>query len=369
MDLENKKAEDVETEITDSRVVGTEDNELTSEYLKKTTKIGNCTWLSLFLLMLICGGIYSGVYPILSFNLNTYSDSYIMAMTDISSGLLLMILAICAFKAFLDRKSNAIFLSTSYLVYCIATDLLFVLSGYNGDMSARVLMSLIVCSIWLVYLHKAEEVETIIPVEFRNVEKRDYILVGAAVVIPMVFFIAGMFDANRVQSNRLEKRIERYNELHHNFYDDVKDKLTEDQRSDGKMIFTIPEGFSCRDTVIQEQKYFYMENKALENITLTCRFDNDASPEHISAIFYSWEPKDLESGKSEYVSDTIISEYAQTKRETVKKYKLNNGSTIYWRFLMLFDHKTTKACLISSYDRGNDEYLKPLINSILFKPE
>ena len=172
-----------------------------------------------------------------------------------------------------------------------------------------------------------------------------------------------------MQSNRQEKRVERYNELHRNFYDDVKDKLAENQRSDGKMIFIIPEGFNCKDTLIQEQQYFYMESKALENITLTCRFDNDASPEHISAIFYSWEPKDFESGKSEYVSDTIISEYEQTKRETVKKYKLNNGSIIYWRFSMIFDFKTTKACLISSFDRGNGEYLKTLEKSIRFKPK
>lgn len=193
MDLENKKTEETENEITDGHVAGPDDNELTSDYLKKTTKIGNCTWLSLFLFMLICGGIYSGIYPILTFNLNMYSDSYILAMSDISAGILLMLLAICAFRSFLDRKSNAIFLSTSYLLYCIATDLLLVMSGNNGDMWSRALFSLIVCSIWLVYLHKAKEVATIIPVEFRNIEKRDYILVGAAVIIPVILFIAGMF--------------------------------------------------------------------------------------------------------------------------------------------------------------------------------
>lgn len=58
MDLENKKTEEAEKEIKDSRVAELEENELTSEYLKKTTKIGNCTWLSLFLLMLICGGVF-----------------------------------------------------------------------------------------------------------------------------------------------------------------------------------------------------------------------------------------------------------------------------------------------------------------------
>lgn len=144
MELENKETEVTETEKKDCLVTEAEENELTSGYLKKTTNIGNCTWLSLFLIQLVGGGIASMVYPILIFKQESYSDSYILAMTDISAGILLLLLAIFAFRAFVNRQKNAVFLATSYLVLCIVANLLVVMTGYYSDNNAaRVMLALV----------------------------------------------------------------------------------------------------------------------------------------------------------------------------------------------------------------------------------
>ena len=111
MDMKDKTSEavDMEKELT-SEIDMTNENELTSEYLKKTTTIKTRSWLSFFLFQVFVGGLISLIYPIVTFKLEDYGGSYILAMSDISIGILSFILAIQTLKAFSNRKRNAVFL-------------------------------------------------------------------------------------------------------------------------------------------------------------------------------------------------------------------------------------------------------------------
>jgi len=84
-----------------------EEEEITSESLLETTRIHG--WLSFFLFSIIVGGLVSAIYPIITFNIEDYSGSYVLGMTDIASGVILFALAIYTLVAFCKRKPNAVF--------------------------------------------------------------------------------------------------------------------------------------------------------------------------------------------------------------------------------------------------------------------
>ena len=73
--------------------------------------------------------------------------------------------------------------------------------------------------------------------------------------------------------------------------------------------------------------------------------------------------KDYKSTVIENRTDAINGHdyFVQTKKYTVDENEL------FWHFVLLFDKQTGKVAVISSYDGGYDEYLKPFLSSIRFK--
>lgn len=371
MDIENKIPEEVDAgKIMLPEPEEYDGEELTSEYLKKTTKIDNKSWLSFFLFQVFVGGLISLIYPIATFKLDDYGGSYILAMSDISIGVLMLVLAIFTLKAFSDRKRNAVFLAVSYMIICVVSNLLVVFSGSYDETgffgAPSIMRSLIWSGIWLVYLHQSKKVEEVIPVDYRKVSKRDYIFVGAVVVIPVLFLIGGIYDANRIQSEKTEQIIQDYKDSHRLFSSDIKYFLDPDQRTDGRIIFTIPKNFECRDTVVNDLRLFALSNDKLADITICSAFDTDKSEENISSIYKGWEDPELSKFKSSVVENSKVYSKNITKCVVAKKYMIN-GNPIFWRLIIMFDDETDKVCLISAYDGGNDNYLEKLLKSIRFK--
>lgn len=371
MDTENKIPEEVDAgKIMLPEPEEYDGEELTSEYLKKTTKIDNKSWLSFFLFQVFVGGLISLIYPIATFKLDDYGGSYILAMSDISIGVLMLVLAIFTLKAFSDRKRNAVFLAVSYMIICVVSNLLVVFSGSYDETgffgAPSIMRSLIWSGIWLVYLHQSKKVEEVIPVDYRKVSKRDYIFVGAVVVIPVLFLIGGIYDANRIQSEKTEQIIQDYKDSHRLFSSDIKYFLDPDQRTDGRIIFTIPKNFECRDTVVNDLRLFALSNDKLADITICSAFDTDKSEENISSIYKGWEDPELSKFKSSVVENSKVYSKNITKCVVAKKYMIN-GNPIFWRLIIMFDDETDKVCLISAYDGGNDNYLEKLLKSIRFK--
>ena len=371
MDMKDKTSEavDMEKELT-SEIDMTNENELTSEYLKKTTTIKTRSWLSFFLFQVFVGGLISLIYPIVTFKLEDYGGSYILAMSDISIGILSFILAIQTLKAFSNRKRNAVFLGVSYMIICVVSNLLIVFSGSHEqtgmDGAPSIMRSLIWSGIWLVYLHQSDKVEEVIPSDYRRVSRRDYIFIGAVVAIPIIFFIGGLFDANRIQSEKTERIIQKYKDSHRLFSNDIKYSLASNQRTDGRIIFSIPKGFNCKDSIVNGSKVFYLSREHIADILICSSFDADDSNENISSIYKSWNDNEMSQYKSSVIENSKVYEKNITKCVVAKKYMIN-GDPIFWRLVLMFDKETDKACLISSYDGGYDKYLNPLLESIRFK--
>lgn len=364
--MDNSELEDKELPLSEMD----EEVKLTSEYLKETTTIEKWSWLSFFLFQVVVGGLIGAVYPILTFKLDDYDGSYILGMTDVSCGILLFILAICTLKAFNNRKQNAVFLATSYTIICIVYNLLVVFTGAyeqtSGTGMPSIVRSLIWGGIWLVYLHQSEKVEEVIPVEFRRVSKKNYLFVAAVVCVPVLFLIGGMYDVYIQQKEKTEKFIKEYKDAHMLFSEDMVSHLASNQRTDGRIIFTVPNKFECTDSIVNGTKVFYLHKEHIADLTICSSFDADNSNENINSIYKEWNDNDLSQYESSVVENSKVHVDNITKCVVAKKYIIN-GNTIFWRLIILFDSETDKACLISAYDGGKDTYLNPLLKSIRFK--
>ena len=167
-----------------------------------------------------------------------------------------------------------------------------------------------------------------------------------------VFIMEGTSRADRMRSVTIKKSKTQINDVRR-------------QRTDGNIVFCVPKGFSCKDSVFAGCRVFFLEDDSGTEVTLNSGFDSDDSPEHINFIYNDLGSEAMEGYESTVVADVTKSDKRVTKCIRLKKYT-GQGIVVYWRFAALFDKETGLMCLVSAYDKGNGDYLEPLIESIYF---
>lgn len=331
------------------------DFEYTQEYLKQNTEIHG--WLRFFCFTIALGGLISAFYPIVTFNLSDYSGSYVLGMVDVIPGILLFVLAIMTIVALSRRDTDAIFLAKTYVIACFASNFLVFLAG---DYEAKgmgslpqIIRSLIWGVIWFLYLHNSNQVQEVIPTDYRKTKKRDWYLLGSFVFLPLLFLACGLHDVNRIAKKETAEFI-------------AQIPLKPGEYTDGRVIFTKPIDFTCNDTIVEEQlKLFSLENEAGTTITLCSDYDNDQSNANVNSYWQNWEDEEAKSFPSLVTLAEKRSVNGLPYFYKVKRYDIN-GNIIYWRFVMIFDSSSAKVCVISSYDVGNESYLHDILESIRF---
>lgn len=333
-----------------------EDFEYTQEYLQQNTDIGKGWWLGLFCLAIGLGALVSALNPIMGFNIDNYNGSYILGMSDISFGVGLFVLAATSLVALHRRDTDAIFLAKAYLIICMVNNLfVFLIRDHVAQnlFTPLLLPSLIWSLIWLLYLYKSRQVEEVIPSEYRKTKKRDWYIIGSIVVVPLLFLVIGMYDVNRIAQKKTTEFISQI-------------QLKPGEHTDGRVIFTTPEGFICRDTTINEQQKLFILNDYIgTTVNIATGYTNDQSNTHVNTYWQNWEDQVAKA----YPSSVTLSKerYINGLRciYKVKSYDIN-GKTAYWRFVMIFDSESAMECVISSYDTSSDGYLDDLVKSIKF---
>lgn len=359
IDLEKKESPVlVSDNVGDTNVRFEEEEEITSESLLETTRIHG--WLSFFLFSIIVGGLISAIYPIITFDIEEYWGSYVLGMTDIVSGIMLFALAIYTLMAFCKRKPNAVFLGKTYVVLCFASNFLTLLNGEfdeNGLGSFKHVFRGVVWGIvWFAYLLNSNQVEEVIPTEFRRILRRDYYVIPLMIVVPVVFLMWGMLDVHRVIDNKSK-----------NFLTEVKANLKENEYSDGRVIFTRPMGFKCSEKKANDITIFELESESVGNILVCSDFDTDSSIQNVNSYWNNWEDQEIAKYTGSMVENDTRTINGRLCYVKVKRYEMN-GKELYWRFIMMFDSGSGKVCLVSVYDGGTEEYLGELLNSIRFSP-
>lgn len=182
--------------------------------------------------------------------------------------------------------------------------------------------------------------------------RRRSVFVGAFMLMLAMFIMAGTLRADRMRSVTIKKLKTQNNDVRR-------------QRTDGNIVFCVPKGFSCKDSVFAGRSFFFLEDESETEITLNSGFDSDDSPEHINFIYSDLGGEAMDGYESTVVADVTKSDKRGTKCIRVKKYT-GQGIVVYWRFAAQFDKETGMMCLVSAYDKGNGDYLEPLLESARF---
>ena len=252
----------------------------TSDYLKENTSIHG--WLSFFLLAIILGGIISAVYSIMQYNPSEYEGSKILALGDVVLGVMLLGVAIYTVYSFIQRKPNAVFLGKTYIVAVFATNLLslfgsdFESSGFGSV--PHIVRSLIWAVIWFSYLCLSEQVQEVIPKEYRKLHNSDYYLLVALIIVPLAFIGWGIKDVISSHEEEMSTFLQ-------------ETTLQEGEYTDGKVVFSVPMGFNCEVEEANGIKVYTIENDEIGSITLCSDFDNDQSEKNINDYWTNWKTK------------------------------------------------------------------------------
>ncbi len=335
----------------------------TSQWLKENTSIHG--WLSFFLFVLGLGGVISAFSSLFSINPEDYANNFFLICTDVLPGLCLLAVAIYTIYAFIARKPNAVFYGKVYVVLVLITNLLSIMIGDFEDHGLNTLKQAVKgvfwSIIWFLYLVNSDQVKEIIPPSFRKVTSRDWWAVAGIVFIPVLCFLIGY---TQIQNIVREREIDESNLL--------SVEISEHERTDGRMIFTIPYSFVCTEEDVTVDngariKVYNVENEAIGNCTLCCDYDNDTSQSNFNEYRSGWKDDDASSYHEKFVDEGEMTIGGNPCLYKIASFDID-GIDVYWRFMMLFDRETGKVAVLSCYDRNeNIGYVDELLRSIRFK--
>lgn len=158
------------------------------EHLKEYTSIGG--WLWFFLVSMVCGAILSVCFTIpsvIDFIENEKNLPILLLDITIRVEGLIMIGYFC--YAFVKREANAVFWARVYLYFRIAITIIITMLTVQDNEIGSMIRTLIWSVIWFIFLEKSENVKEVIPQDYREVTKLDWIVVIIIILVTILSFI------------------------------------------------------------------------------------------------------------------------------------------------------------------------------------
>ena len=313
-------------------------------------------WLKFFLIFFV--GIGSVATLVLSFvNFESYEDR-LLSFGDVIYALIYLLTGIFAIVAFYKRDPDAVFLAKIFVIFCFGSNLLSLflndVSELGGDkVVVRMIRSIVWCCIWFLYLCNSNQVERIIPKSFRKTKTRDWVLIGAIVLLPLSLIGLGIASEKK---SHIETETAALANL----------TLSQNQFTDGRIVLTIPSGVDCEETVAENTKVFSVsDSETGAEVTVVSDYDNDISKKNFNQYWRGWKSDELNSLEYEVVKDDKQSNDNVTVFYKLIRIKVEEP--VDWEFALVFDHKTGKVCLVSGYSsaQGNSP-VAYLINNLKF---
>ncbi len=335
--------------------------EVTSEWLKQNTDIGG--WLILFFIAVTFGGIFSAIYPLVTFKSEDYAGNFCLASVDIIIGFSLLFVAILTIYSFVNRKPSAVFWGKVYVAIVFLTNFLSIISGNlegTGIQSVtQAIKGLLWGTIWFLYLTFSKQVNGIIPKTFRKIKSSYWAIVGCIILTPIFMYILGYSQINKLVDQR-----------NNNETEFLAKPLDFNERTDGRVIFSIPTDFTCEEQNVDVEgnllKIFSLKSSTDGNCTMCSDYDVDKSDRNFLSYWESWKDEDTNKYSSTNIDMGTASINGNDCKYKIMKYDIN-GVFVYWRFYLLFDDKTGKVFVASCYDiNTSTEYTYELLNSIRF---
>lgn len=315
-------------------------------------------WLSFMLFIMALGGLFSAVYPILTYDIKEYDGSFFMAATDVVFGLMLLLLSTYAIFSFVKKKPNAIFVSKMYFIIVLFSHMIILFSGELTDLGIgslnQTIRSVVWSIIWVLYLSYSNQVLELIPKSYRKVSNIDYYIIAAFIIVPLscIGLGIGEMSSNIEESeNAFIKKLD----------------LAPNEYSDGRIIFTRPDGFICEEQVIEDPQIILYNLEFLDRayMIVCSHYDDDKSSINFLSYWDNWKDEDL----SGYSCNEILNEkrYIGANMYYYKVVEYNTETPILWRFVQYFDSKSNKVSVISYYQFDEQSnYLDDFIKTICF---
>lgn len=345
----------------DMEIDSTNEVEITSEFLKQNTKISG--WLAFFIGAVTVGGLFSVIYPIATFNIEDYAGNYCLAAVDIINGISLLLVAILTAYSFVNRKPTAVFWAKVYVSLVLLINLILLISGNEEgtglESGTQGIRGVLFAVLWFLYLSFSNQVNEIIPKPFRKIKLKNWVIVGCMILVPIFLSIVGYSQITSLVDYRNTQEIEL-----------LATSLDENDRTDGKIIFSIPSGFSCEDKIVDSEgaslKIFQLENSNIASCTLCSVYDPDKSDTNFDSYWSGWKDEDYGS-----YNENVIAFDSCEINGNYCKYKITrldvNGSNVYWSYYLLYNEPSEKLLIVSCYDGDNStDYIDELLNSIKF---
>lgn len=351
-----------DTNINESVQPESQTVEITSDWLKANTEIHG--WLSFFFFAIILGGLFSAIYPIATFNASDYAGNFCLGAVDIVTGLLLLAVAGFTVYSFVNRKPNAVFWGKVYVALVFLTNIFVLIGGATEDTgfqsTTHVIRGIIWGVIWFLYLSFSDQVQEVIPQSFRKISSTDWAMLAASVLLPVFLFVVGYSQINSLVDSRTTQETELR-----------KTELAYNQRTDGRVIFTIPDGFECESQIVDVEgvsaTVFSLNNDKIGNCTMCSDYDTDKSIKNFDSYWDGWKDEDVKNYSTDNVDRGTKTINGNDCLYRITKHYVN-GVYVYWRFYLLFDDETGKVFVASFYDTNNSTYyVDELLESVKFK--
>ncbi len=336
------------------------EGKITPEHLKATTNIHG--WLVFFFVSILLGSVVSLSFSIVEYAGDTSADS-IYSFIDMVEALLALVVAVSTVVAFVQRRTDAVFLGKMYVIYVLASNVLLIFLGDFEDEGLgsikQLVRSTIWSIIWLCYLIFSEQVAEVIPKSYRRATTFSKWLLGLLIAVPLLAFAIGMGSA--------------YTEYDDS--DNYVELVAEDgEFTDGIIAFRSPDGFSCTEDGEGYDKSFLLENDSTVYITIFGSlvpdgFTNEQLFDTVFAVMCesNEELAELDDSPNQIIDYGIANVNGNRTFYKVKRWQLDEEVYYYYRLYMIFDSETDRVCVIECRDLDNEEYLPEIISSVRFQ--
>lgn len=311
-------------------------------------------WLSFFLFCIGVGGAFNFIFLLVTFTPQEYDFNYILLGSDLLGALLMWGLSVYILVAFWRRTTNAVFLGKTYAVLCFILNIVLSIVGdfedYAIGSSSHSLSASMWSVVWYIYFSKSLQVKRLIPVLYRKPFKCDNYIIAFILSIYSLGIGLGIIT-QQYFTDLHEKNI--VSKLH----------LGKNDYTDGVIVFTAPEGFTCHKYENEGITSHILEKGDSIHITITGGYDTQNTNSNFEYYWNNWKDSEMNNHTNVILENskyTIHDNYCH-----FRSIRYEADTPIVWSFALLFNEYSGKVCVCSIWSfEGMSNNINEILNSI-----
>jgi len=230
-------------------------------------------------------------------------------------------------------------------------------------------MGIVVGGVWYLYFTYSERVQLRYPAENWEFLKRDKYILGATIIIPIIFLVWGLSYTPTTPPISVADGMD-IAEVDTSSYLIDKSKLEENEITDGIVIIRVPKGIDYKEIDLGDgvKCYDLSNNKVSPDYVIRVIGQGYVNSEDVvyGNLWEQFQDSALIDLPHERIKNDM-KEMGEVKcYRTIMKYK--SDVDVFWDFTLLYDNVLKKACLLNSYyNEDNKAPVQEIIDGIKFR--